>query len=152
MTRHNRPCMALRITVLTAKGLVCHSEYQYSQLKSPVCHSGNQYSPLRALHVTQGISNHHYRSCMSLRAPVLTTTCLVCHTSIRPVCHSTSTNLYQPGMSVREQVLRSSTLVCHGRRTVLKLGEGVQSKKISNVQELIQSDLISCPQNQKGSN
>ena len=28
----------------------------------------------------------------------------------------------------------------------------VQSKKISNDQELIQSDPISCPQNQKGNN
>ena len=121
MTHHNKPCMALRITVLTTKGLVCHSGYQYSQLKSPICHSGYQYSPLRALYVTQGISTHHNRSFMSPRAPVLTiicpecapvltTTCLVCHTSIT---HSTSANLYQPCMSIREQVLRSSTLVCH---------------------------------------
>ena len=29
---------------------------------------------------------------------------------------------------------------------------GMQSKKISNNQELIQSDPISCPQNQKGNN
>ena len=28
----------------------------------------------------------------------------------------------------------------------------IQSKKISNDQELIQSDPISCPQNQKGNN
>ena len=28
----------------------------------------------------------------------------------------------------------------------------MKSKKISNDQELIQSDLISCPQNQKGNN
>ena len=28
----------------------------------------------------------------------------------------------------------------------------MESKKISNDQELIQSDLISCPQNQKGNN
>ena len=32
-----------------------------------------------------------------------------------------------------------------------KLG-GQKSKKISNDQELIQSDPISCPQNQKGNN
>ena len=31
-------------------------------------------------------------------------------------------------------------------------GEGLKSKKISNDQELIQSDPISCPQNQKGNN
>ena len=132
MTHHNRPCMALRITVLTTKGLVCHSEYQYSQIKSPVCHSGNQYSPLRALYVTQGISNHHYWPCMSLRAPVLTTTCLVCHTSIRLVCHAlyqyqplsawyvnqrTSTEIFYSSMPPRVRV-------CHGRRTVLNIGGG----------------------------
>ena len=31
-------------------------------------------------------------------------------------------------------------------------GTAAQSKKISNDQELIQSDPISCPQNQKGNN
>ena len=30
--------------------------------------------------------------------------------------------------------------------------ENIESKKISNDQELIQSDPISCPQNQKGNN
>ena len=30
--------------------------------------------------------------------------------------------------------------------------KSIQSKKISNDQELIQSDPISCPQNQKGNN
>ena len=30
--------------------------------------------------------------------------------------------------------------------------ENIESKKISNDQELIQSDRISCPQNQKGNN
>ena len=30
--------------------------------------------------------------------------------------------------------------------------DGIESKKISNDQELIQSDPISCPQNQKGNN
>ena len=33
-----------------------------------------------------------------------------------------------------------------------ELGIKLQSKKISNDQELIQSDPISCPQNQKGNN
>ena len=32
------------------------------------------------------------------------------------------------------------------------VGQTVQSKKISNDQELIQSNPISCPQNQKGNN
>ena len=35
---------------------------------------------------------------------------------------------------------------------VIKLLKGLKSKKISNDQELIQSDPISCPQNQKGNN
>ena len=34
----------------------------------------------------------------------------------------------------------------------LKKYKKMQSKKISNDQELIQSDPISCPQNQKGNN
>ena len=33
-----------------------------------------------------------------------------------------------------------------------KIAMDVKSKKISNDQELIQSDPISCPQNQKGNN
>ena len=32
------------------------------------------------------------------------------------------------------------------------LDDNIKSKKISNDQELIQSDPISCPQNQKGNN
>ena len=35
---------------------------------------------------------------------------------------------------------------------VIKLLKGLKSKKISNDQELIQSDPTSCPQNQKGNN
>ena len=35
---------------------------------------------------------------------------------------------------------------------VIKLLKGLKSKKINNDQELIQSDPISCPQNQKGNN
>ena len=34
----------------------------------------------------------------------------------------------------------------------VEIGRKIQSKKISNDQELIQSDPISCPQNQKGNN
>ena len=37
-------------------------------------------------------------------------------------------------------------------RIQLILRSGIKSKKISNDQELIQSDPISCPQNQKGNN
>ena len=142
MTHHNRPCMALRITVLTTKGLVCHSGYQYSQLKSPVCHSGYQYSPLRALYVNQGTSTHHYGPCMSLRVPVLTTTGLVCHSGYQysqlksPVCHSgyqysplralyvtqgTSTHHYGPCMSLRVPVLITFGLLCHSRHEYLPL-------------------------------
>ena len=36
--------------------------------------------------------------------------------------------------------------------TTVGLYKNTQSKKISNDQELIQSDPISCPQNQKGNN
>ena len=114
MTHHNRPCMALKIIVLTTKGLVCHSEYQYSQLKT--------------LYVTQRTSTHHYGPCMSLRVSVIITVGLVCHSGHQYlplhvlyaiplsdwyVNHSTSTSLYQPGMSIREQ-----------RRTVLNMGRG----------------------------
>ena len=35
---------------------------------------------------------------------------------------------------------------------LLQMGEMNDSKKISNDQELIQSDPTSCPQNQKGNN
>ena len=34
----------------------------------------------------------------------------------------------------------------------VQIGEDLKSKKISNDQELIQSDPTSCPQNQKGNN
>ena len=37
-------------------------------------------------------------------------------------------------------------------QTILKTKLPIKSKKISNDQELIQSDPISCPQNQKGNN
>ena len=40
----------------------------------------------------------------------------------------------------------------HTKTEWVYLREMVQSKKISNDQELIQSDPISCPQNQKGNN
>ena len=41
-------------------------------------------------------------------------------------------------------------IYCGG--TVLENLESIKNKKISNDQELIQSDPISCPQNQKGNN
>ena len=128
MTQHNRLCTALRITVLTTKGLVCHSEYQNSQLKT--------------LFVTQGTSTHHYGPCVSLRVSVIIIIGLVCHSGhqylplhalyVIPlsdwyvthststnlyqtgyVTHSTCTNLYQPGMSLIVPVRTSISLVCH---------------------------------------
>ena len=39
-----------------------------------------------------------------------------------------------------------------GRQKKSATAFGLKSKKISNIQELIQSDPISCPQNQKGNN
>ena len=42
--------------------------------------------------------------------------------------------------------------LCHGDGASVYSTQRMESKKISNDQELIQSDPISCPQNQKGNN
>ena len=47
---------------------------------------------------------------------------------------------------------RVSQIIILSTHHVHDLGSSLQSKKISNNQELIQSDPISCPQNQKGNN
>ena len=51
-------------------------------------------------------------------------------------------------------VSRLRTILCSAsnRNFTTRLSDYMKSKKISNDQELIQSDPISCPQNQKGNN
>ena len=53
-----------------------------------------------------------------------------------------------------EKVLFKADFFCmtEMRRQTLAHNLNIQCKKISNDQELIQSDPISCPQNQKGNN
>ena len=50
----------------------------------------------------------------------------------------------------RTVLRRSASVPSHYDKTSWK--DYLKSKKISNDQELIQSDPISCPQNQKGNN
>ena len=53
-----------------------------------------------------------------------------------------------------KQVMKPVSEICkpwNGLKPVSEVGV-MKSKKISNNQELIQSDPISCPQNQKGNN
>ena len=60
----------------------------------------------------------------------------------------------QAGLSLLWSRTPKTWLIYYACETLLRTGQEVrlQSKKISNDQELIQSDPTSCPQNQKGNN
>ena len=56
-------------------------------------------------------------------------------------------------VKLMRMLILSTFLYAHESLTLTaKIERRIQSKKISNDQELIQSDPISCPQNQKGNN
>ena len=59
---------------------------------------------------------------------------------------------YYPGSHLNSLQYTRKTEYLKSKFLLNNLAELSQSKKISNYQELIQSDPISCPQNQKGNN